>query len=97
MTFGNANLNVPITFAGPGTLVGISTLTMNDTAGIYFTGRLTDVVSNPGQLVLTGAAGSVVVQSGTGYVSNGAGQGRALLGSGPAFDPSGHHQLGRYG
>src|SRR5262249_6730005 len=42
-----------------GTLNGPSTLTINDTAGVYFNGQLTDGAT-PGQLILVGAANNTV-------------------------------------
>jgi len=46
---------LPITFSGTGTLGGTSTLTISDTAGVYFNGQLTDGGgSSPGGLVLAG-------------------------------------------
>src|SRR5439155_7510300 len=57
LTFGNTGpgVNVPVTFSGVTTLVGPSTLTITNTAGIYFNGQVTDGgVNNTGSLVLAG-------------------------------------------
>ena len=61
VTLNNVNLTLagttPITFAGTTTLVGISTLTITDTGGVYFTGQITD-----------GGTGGGLVLGGTGTV-----------------------------
>ncbi len=63
LTFGNTG-TVPITFSGIGTLVGSNTLTITNTAGVYFNGQLTDAGSgNPGSLILAGA-GTVLLNDG---------------------------------
>ena len=60
VTLNNVNLTLggttPITFAGTTTLVGVNTLTISDTAGVYFNGQITDGgAGSPGGLVLAGA------------------------------------------
>src|SRR5262249_10525706 len=53
--------NQPITFTGTGKIAGNSTIQVNDTAGVYFNGQLTDAPSGPGQLIVTGAVANSVL------------------------------------
>ncbi len=69
LSFGNANLNVPVTFNGTTTLLGNNTLNINTLGGVYLNGQVT----GSGQLILGGttAGGTVLLTNASNNYSGG--------------------------